>query len=66
VPPMPAPMPAYMTIREFCEFARISVRSFHLWKAQGLGPRVTKLGRRAVRIEASSAQEWMSAHERAA
>lgn len=58
-------MPTYLTIPEFCEFARISVRSFHLWKAQGLGPRITKLGRRVV-IEKSAAQEWMSAHERAA
>jgi predicted DNA-binding transcriptional regulator AlpA len=58
-------MPKYLTIPEFCEFARISIRSFHLWRAQGLGPRVTKLGRRVV-IETSAAQEWMSAHERAA
>lgn len=49
------------TIKEFCEFARISLRHFHALKAQGLGPRVTRLGR-SVRITKEATREWLDKH----
>jgi hypothetical protein len=42
------------TIKEFCEFAKISERYYHLVRAQGLDPDVTRLGM-SIRV----AKEWM-------
>ena len=50
-----------MTIREFCEFAHISIRHFHTLRAQGLGPDLIRLGR-SVRISEEAAQAWIKKH----
>jgi hypothetical protein len=54
-----------LTIKQFCEFARISERYFHVLRAQGLSPQLTRSGRR-VTISTEAAKEWLVAHERRA
>jgi hypothetical protein len=54
-----------LTIRQFCEYTQISERLFHVLKAQGLGPRITRIGRRVL-IAKDSAAEWLKSRERAA
>ena len=49
------------TIKEFCEFARISLRHFYVLRAQGRGPCVTRLGR-SVRITKEASREWLDKH----
>ena len=46
------------TINEFCEFAKISKRLFDVLKAQGLGPQLTRVGRR-IFISHHTAKEWI-------
>jgi hypothetical protein len=54
-----------LTIRQFCEFAQISERLFHVLKAQGRGPRITRIGRRVL-IAKEAASEWLKSLECAA
>jgi predicted DNA-binding transcriptional regulator AlpA len=49
------------TIKEFCEFARISLRHFYALKAQGIGPSVTRLGL-SVRITKEATRDWLDKH----
>jgi hypothetical protein len=46
------------TINEFCVFAKISQRIFDVLKAQGLGPQLTRVGRR-IFISHTTAHEWV-------
>src|SRR5258708_4528421 len=46
------------TIKEFCEFAKISERYYHLVRAQGLGPDVIRLGK-SIRITKEVGKEWI-------
>jgi hypothetical protein len=54
-----------LTIKQFCEFVKISERYFHVLKAQGLAPELTRSGRRVL-ISSDAAKEWLAAHERRA
>jgi hypothetical protein len=46
------------SIKEFCEFAKISERYFSVLKAQGLAPDLTRLGKN-LRITYEAANEWI-------
>jgi hypothetical protein len=54
-----------LTVKEFCAFAKISERYFHVLKAQGLAPEMTRSGRR-LHISTEAAKAWLIAHERRA
>ena len=54
-----------LTIKQFCEVVGVSERYFHILKAQGLAPELTRQGRR-VFISVDAAKEWLLAHERQA
>jgi hypothetical protein len=53
------------TVREFCEWVKISRRHFDLLKAQGIGPTITRVDGR-IMITKDSTAEWLKSHERAA
>jgi hypothetical protein len=53
------------TVREFCEWLKISRRHFDLLKAQGLGPTITRVDGR-IMITKQAATEWLKSQERAA
>jgi hypothetical protein len=54
-----------LTIKQFCEFVQISERLFHVLKAQGRGPRITRINRRVL-IAKEAASEWLKQQECAA
>jgi predicted DNA-binding transcriptional regulator AlpA len=47
-----------MTIPEFCEWAKISRRTYDLRRKDGLGPREIRLGGRVIRIAREEALAW--------
>ena len=53
------------TVKEFCEFARISTRLFYTQQAQGLGPKVIRIGRRVL-IAQETGKQWLMDQEKAA
>jgi predicted DNA-binding transcriptional regulator AlpA len=46
------------TLKEFCEFAKISRAQFYVLKAQGRGPKLFHIGK-SVRVTKEAAQEWV-------
>jgi hypothetical protein len=46
------------TLRQFCAFAQISERYFHVLRAQGLAPDLTRDGKN-LRITHEAATEWL-------
>lgn len=54
-----------LTIKDFCAFTKISIRHFHTMKAQGIGPTITRIGRRVL-VSPDSAREWLASQERLA
>lgn len=49
-------------IKEFCKFANISERYFHIRQAQGTGPVVTRMGRRVL-VSFENAVDWLTSQE---
>lgn len=49
------------TIKQFCVYAQISERHFHVLRAQGRAPDLTRLGRN-LRITHAAAKEWIDRH----
>ena len=54
-----------LTVRDFCSLVKITERQFHILKAQGLGPQITRQGRRLM-ISQEAVTEFLLAHERRA
>jgi hypothetical protein len=46
------------TIKQFCVYAQISERHFHVLRAQGRAPGLTRLGKN-LRITHEAATEWI-------
>lgn len=53
-----------LTIRQFCDYTQSSERLFQVLKAQGRGPRITRIGRRVL-IPKEAMDEWLKERERA-
>ncbi len=54
------------TFREFCAYAKISMRTFVTMRLQGRAPDIIYISPRCPRITYEAAQEWLKAQERAA
>jgi predicted DNA-binding transcriptional regulator AlpA len=55
-----------MNINEFCAAHRISRAFFYALCRDGKGPRLTRIGPKAVRVSAEAAAEWRKACEQVA
>jgi len=49
------------TIKQFCAYAQISERQFHVFKDQFRGPDLTRIGRN-LRITHEAAAEWVNSN----
>jgi predicted DNA-binding transcriptional regulator AlpA len=50
-----------LTVKEFCEHVRISLRQYYRMRANDDGPRVTVLGGRHV-ISRNEMKRWLAVH----
>jgi hypothetical protein len=53
----------YLTEKQLAEELGRSVRHLKRWRAQGLGPPVTRIGRTAV-YKIDSVRAWLESHEK--
>jgi excisionase family DNA binding protein len=54
-----------MTVAELAEYLKVKEATVYTWNSKGVGPKVTKVGRRGVRYAKADVEKWLAANHAA-